>query len=92
MTSPNYTSLVDDIVEIADRLDHAQVEVDQHSAEYFHLVNASNHVTTLYRHIKQAQKASVQGHIDEIIDRARQGTATNTDMQRIRKALENFYD
>ena len=91
--SPNYTSLIDDATELADRLMHARDEtIGSDSEESTPLSIAAADAIAIVNYLKRAQAASTREHIDEILARANQGTATATDIQRIRKALENFYD
>ena len=92
MTSPNYASLIDDVVEIADRLHHAYAEAKHGSTEKMHLSLADAQITECLSQVKDARDASTKWHIEGIMNRVIDNECNDTDMQRIRKALENFYD
>ena len=88
MTSPNYTTLIDDITEIVDRIMHAYDEVPKGSAENMHLYIARMKSTEL---LESVTKAKVSTY-DALVRRVIRKQHTEDDIHIIRKALENYHD
>ena len=85
--SPNYTTLIDDATKLADRLRHADNEMQDGTEEKRYIVSACNNAINLQRTLVAAQRSNLQFYVNGLISRVEAGNPTFGDVQTIRNAL-----